>query len=341
MKFLPLGGRGGEWRGFNSPSARKLFNLRIFLCLSLSLGLLGKRSFADQQGGQRPAAYLEYGAGGVENAMGGADTAGRGDAANGFWNPAGLSGLRGFQLENQYTLMSLGQELNFAAFANGYRDMFFYGLSWFLYSAGGDIEARTGPSLEPDSIFGDMEMTFLASIAFKLDPQWSIGWNIKILTQTFNSYSGFGLGEDMGIQLRLTQFETIGLMIQDPFTFMNFDNSITDYVPPTFKAGFAERDVALNAKLHFDLDWSPDLGLEPHLGVEWRPNDVLALRVGGWMENLTAGTSGGAVLIDPTAGFGIYVPMGESQLELDYVILNDRVDQGNFLHQISITGKFL
>lgn len=325
----------------NALLARKSFNFSVFLCVSISLWLPCHPSFADQQGGQRPAAYLEYGAGGMENAMGGADAAGRGDVANGYWNPAGLSGLRGFQVEDQFTLLSLGQQLNYVAFANGYRDIFFYGLSCFFYSAGGDIEARTGPSLEPDSVFGDTELTFLASIAIKLDPRWSLGWTIKVLTQSFDSFNGFGLGEDLGLQCRITKYTTLGLMIQDPLTFFSYDNSITDFIPPTFKAGIAHHDEVLNAKIHFDLNWSPDLGLEPHLGVEWRPTDVLALRAGCWSENLTAGTSGGAVLVNPTAGFGIFVPMGDNQLELDYVILTDRVDSGNFLHQISITGKFL
>ncbi|HTC22386.1 MAG TPA: hypothetical protein VK859_16145, partial [bacterium] len=296
---------------------------------------------ADQQGGQRPAAYLEYGAGGMQNAMGGAAVAGRNDVADGFWNPAGLSGLRGFQVENQYTLLSLGQQLNYLAFANGYRDMFFYGLSFFYYSAGGDIEARTGPTLEPDSVFGDTEMTFLASVAFRLDPQWSIGVNVKVLAQSFNNFSAFGLGEDLGIQCRLTRYTTLGLMIQDPLTFMSYDNSTTDFVPPAFKAGISLHDPTLNAKMNFDLDWSPDLGLEPHLGVEWRPVEVLALRAGCWGENLTAGASGGAILVNPSAGIGIFVPMGDSLLQLDYTLLTDRVDPGDLLQQISVTGKFL
>jgi hypothetical protein len=297
--------------------------------------------WADQEGGQRPAAYLQYGAGGTQNAMGGAAVAGRNDVADGFWNPAGLSGLRGFQVEDQYTVLALGQELNYLAFANGYRDMFFYGLSFVYYSAGGDIEARTGPTLEPDSVFGDTEMTFLASVAFRLDPQWSIGVNAKVLAQSFNNFSAFGLGEDFGIQYRVTRYTTLGLMIQDPLTFMSYDNSITDFVPPTFRAGFSQHDVTLNAKLNFDLDWSPDLGFEPHLGVEWRPVEVLALRVGGWAENLTAGASGGSVLVNPTAGIGVFVPMGDSLLEVDYTLQTDRVDPGNLLHQISVTGKFL
>jgi len=81
-------------------------------------------ALADQQGGQRPAAYLELGVGGMQDAMGGAAVADRNDVACGFWNPAGLTGLRGLQVEDQYTLLALNQQLNYLAFANSLRDKF-------------------------------------------------------------------------------------------------------------------------------------------------------------------------------------------------------------------------
>src|SRR6185295_966624 len=114
-----------------------------------------------QQGGQRPAAYLLYGVGGAQDAMAGAAVANRGDVACGFWNPAGLSGLRGFQVETQSTLLSLNQQLHYLALANSYRNRFFYGISAVFYSAGGDLEAREGPSRDPDSLFEDIEVTVL------------------------------------------------------------------------------------------------------------------------------------------------------------------------------------
>jgi hypothetical protein len=302
------------------------------------------QAYADQQGGQRPAAYLELGAGGTQNAMAGAAVAGRNDVANGFWNPAGLSGLRGFQVEDQYTVLSLGQQLNYLSFANGFREMFFYGISFLYYSAGGDLEARTGPSLNPDSVFGDTELAFLTSVAFRLDHSWSIGGNIKVLVQNFNNFNGFGLGEDLGVQYRVTKNTTLGFVIQDPFTFFDYDNSVEDIFPITVKAGIAQHDETLAAKWDFDLEWSSDLGVRPRLGVEWRPAEVLALRGGCWLGNITSGVSGGGLSVNPTAGFGLLIPVGEnaeSLMEFDYTILADRTDPGNLLHQISLTGKFL
>ncbi len=297
--------------------------------------------WADQQGGQRPAPYLEYGAGGAQVAMGGATAGLRNDVSCGFWNPAGLSGLRGFQIENQYTFLGLNQQLDYFSLANGFRDKFFYGVTAFYYSAGYDLETRVGPSVNPDSIFGDTEFTFISSFAVRLSPRWSVGANFKVLSQSIGGFSGFGFGEDLGVQYRFTKFTTFGFMAQDPYTVFTYANSSYQIVPITLKAGIAHHDEKMAAKINFDLEWSSDLGFRPRCGVEWRPAEVIALRGGFWAGNLTAGTSGGSLTLNFSTGFGILMPMGDSLMELDYHLLPDRLNPGGFLHQLSLVGKFL
>ena len=306
-------------------------------------------ALADQQGGQRPAAYLELGVGGMQDAMGGAAVADRNDVACGFWNPAGLTGLRGLQVEDQYTLLALNQQLNYLAFANSLRDKFFYGVSWIYYSAGNDIEARTGPSLNPDSIFSDTEMTFIGSIAFRFDPRWAFGLNVKVLNQSIGSYSSaVGFGEDLGLQYRMSRDMTLGFVIQDVYSSLTFNSSTSSssndpqqIIPTTLKAGITDHEEQWNLKGSADLDWSQDLGLEPHLGLEWRPLTAIALRGGVWAENLTAGASGGAALVYFTTGVAVLVPVGSDLIEVDYSMMEDRIDAGALINQIAATGKFL
>jgi hypothetical protein len=304
---------------------------------------------ADQQGGQRPAAYLSMGVGGMQEAMGGAAVGVRNDVACGFWNPAGLTALRGFQVEDQYTLLSLNQQLNYLGLANNFRDKFFYGVSWIYYSAGNDIEARTGPSLSPDSVFADSEMTFIVSMAFRLDPRWALGINFKALTQSIGSFSSaFGFGEDIGLQYRLSRDTTLGFVIQDIYTSLTYNSptaaSSTDpeqIVPTTFKVGVAHHQENLNLKAAGDLDWSQDLGFEPHLGLEWRPLPAIALRGGVWAENILAGAAGGSFLAYFTTGVAVLVPVENNLIEFDYSMLEDRINPGALINQIAITGKFL
>lgn len=299
----------------------------------------GGALWADQTGGQRIASYLQWG-GGVADSMGGAAVALRGDVSQGYWNPAGLTGTRGFQFVDQATLLSLDQRLYYSGFSNGYRDVIFYGASIFYYSAGDDIEARNGPSLEPDSVFGDTQMTFLVSLAFKLDPRWSLGGNLKVLTQNFNHFSGLGFGEDLGLQYRLSKEATFGFMVQDPASFMDFDDRSESFVPPTFKAGVSLKEMERGLTGDLDLEWSFDQGLRPRAGMQWRAADALFIRCGGIAENLTGGVGGGALAVYPTGGFGILFPFGEDSLELAYSVLVDRTPGGSLIHRISLMGKY-
>jgi hypothetical protein len=296
---------------------------------------------ADQQGGQRPAAYLQYGFGGPQEAMGGAAVGDRNDVACGFWNPAGLSGLRGLQVEAQDLLLPLNQQLYYLSVANGFQDKFFYGVTGAFYTPGGDLEARTGPTLQPDSLFSDTELTFLTSVAVRISPRWSFGGNVKIMTQNIGNFSGFGIGEDLGIQYRFSKHTTFGFVAQDPFTVFSYSNSNSQIFPATLKAGIAEHDENLSIKGNFDLEWSSDLGFRPRFGMEWRPAEVIAIRGGFWLGNLTSGASGGSLAFNPTCGIGIIVPMGDSLMEFDYTLMPDRIVSGNLLHQVSVTGKFL
>ena len=326
--------------------------MKTILAVLMGIGLAALANdiaLADQQGGERPAAYLEMGVGGMQEAMGGAAVGDRNDVACGFWNPAGLTGLRGLQVEDQYTLLALNQQLNYLAFANNFFDKIFYGVSWIYYSAGNDLEARTGPSLAPDNIFSDTEMTFIGSIAFRIDSRWAVGLNIKVLNQSIGSYtSSVGFGEDLGLQYRVGRDTTLGFMIQDIYSSLTFNSSTSSssgdpqqIIPTTFKVGITDHEGKWNLKGTGDLDWSQDLGLEPHLGLEWRPLTAIALRGGVWAENLTAGASGGAPLVYFTTGVAILVPIGNDLIEVDYSMLEDRIDAGALINQIAVTGKFL
>src|SRR5258708_5252592 len=166
--------------------------LIIWVCLSMS-----QTALADQQGGQRPAAYLRYGFGGPQGAMAGAAVGTRNDVACGYWNPAGLSGLRGLQTEAQDILLPLGQQIYFLSVANGFQDKFFYGFTGVFYTPGGDLEARKGPTFAPDSLFSDTELAFLVSVAVRISPRWSFGANLTILSQNIGVFAGLGFGEDL------------------------------------------------------------------------------------------------------------------------------------------------
>lgn len=317
----------------------KLIKIVFSNCVSVSLWFIMFSPVFAQQGGQRPAVYMGLGVGGTQEAMGGAAVGVRNDPACGYWNPAGLSGIRGFQVEDQYTLLSEGRTLNYLGLAGGYKNKIFYGFS-FIYYGVGDLEARQGPSVDPDSVYGDSEMAFLISLACRLDSRWSLGGNLKFFFNAMGDFSGFGFGEDIGVQFRATKYTTIGFMLQDPLSFLSYSNSTNEFFQPTLRAGIAHLEESLAVKMNFDLEWSGDLGFRPRMGLEWRPIEVIALRGGCWLGGLT-GDGAEGVAARFTGGLGILIPTGGGLTEFGYTLLPDGIVPGGLLHQISLKGKFL
>jgi hypothetical protein len=285
--------------------------------------------------------------------MGGATAGLRDDPSCGFWNPAGLTGIKNIQVEAQNTFLSLNQTLDYFSLGANLRDQIYCGATLLVYSAGNDLEARSGPSLNPDSTFGESEYLALVSGAFRMSPRWSGGFNLKLLLNTLGSYqnaSGTGFGFDLGLQYRVDNDTTFGLSAQDPYTVYSYQNSSSTVIPATLRWGVSRRVENLHGTGAFDLEWSQDLGIRPRLGVEWFPFEVLALRGGVWVGDLTAGATGSQPSLNLTCGLGISIPLqssvgpgrgGVDQIVIDYSLLPDPQQPGAVLHQIAVTGKFI
>ncbi len=310
-------------------------------------------SGAFASGGQRPNAYTEYGVGGAPEAMAGAAVGLRNDPSCGFWNPAGLTAVKNIQIEAQNSFLSLNQSLDYYSFSANLQDSVYCGLSLLAYSAGNDLEVRNGNSMNPDSILSDAEYTGLLSGAFRLSPHWAGGFNLKLLLNNLGnvqSANGTGFGFDTGLQYRVDNDTTIGLVVQDPYTVFTYQDSFSTVIPTTFRWGMNRREESLRGNWAFDLEWSQDLGFQPRLGAEWFPFEVLALRAGVWAGGLNSGDNGVGPTLNLTCGLGILIPLrksfvprqsGVDQIIIDYSLIPDPQQPGAVLNQIAASGKFM
>jgi len=310
-------------------------------------------AFVFASGGQRPDAYMEYGVGGGPEAMAGAAAGLRDDPSCGFWNPAGLTGIKNIQIEAQNSFLSLNQTLDYFSLGANLQDKIYCGLTLLAYSAGSDLEARSGPSLNPDSTFGESEIAGLLSGAFRLSSRWSGGFSLKLLLNSLGSIqnaSGTGFGFDLGLQYRVDNDTTFGLAAQDPYTVYTYQNSSTSIIPTTLRWGVRHKVERLHGTGAFDLEWSQDLGFRPRLGVEWFPLEVLAIRGGAWVGDLTSTGAGTQPSLNLTCGVGVIIPLqsglvpGQAwvdQIAIDYSLIPDPQQSGSLLHQLAVTGKFM
>lgn len=295
----------------------------------LMLATVGTLGAASDRGGERPAAYMSMGFGGRQVAMGGAGTALSGGLAAGTWNPAALTGVRTFQCYTQYAFLSEDRTLAYLGLGNRLESSpLSYAIAWIYFSAGGDLEFRQAPSLEPVYTFSDSQMAFLITTAYRLDERWSLGLNLKIMTHWLDQAFGWGFGEDLGFQFRVSRDTKFGFVVQDPMSALKFQNSDSGKTPPTVKMGMAHLFWDPQITFSADLAFSNDRGMVPYGGVEWRPMSGFALRA-GWGDDSFRG------------GFGISTRGTKLAEEFNYVMSQDALDQGGFLHRLSLGLRFL
>jgi len=307
------------------------------LGMGIFLLLTGAPLWAADNGGLQPAAYLNLGVGGEENAMGGAAVGLAGEAFGAFWNPSELISVQGTQVALEHTVLSLNRALEALSVSANYQDRYYLGLTVLDYSDGNDLEARSEPTLNPDAVFSDTNMAFLATAAFHLDREWDFGFNVKVLIQNYGLAdlpTGFGLGEDLGIQFRPSPATTIGFVVQDPLSNFLYSDGTDAFFPATLRGGLAQEFLDLHLRADLDLEWQTALGLAPHLGLEWKPVDSIALRAGYWIQ-VNSGEDGFG------AGIGILIPEPRERMEFDYTILPDRLSAGQILQQLSLSVNFL
>ncbi len=317
-------------------SSLSRFRPRVF-GLGILLGLIGTPLWAADNGGLQPAAYLNLGVGGEENAMGGAAVGLGGEAFGAFWNPAELISVQGTQAAVEHTVLSLNRALEALSVSANYQDRYYLGLTVLDYSDGNDLEARSEPTLNPDAVFSDTNLAFLATAAFHLDREWDFGFNVKVLIQNYGLGglpTGFGLGEDLGLQYRPSPATTIGFVVQDPLSNFLYSDGTDAFFPATLRGGVAEEFSDLHLRADVDLEWQTALGLEPHAGLEWKPVDAIALRAGYWIQ-INSGEDGFGT------GIGILIPQPGERMEFDYTILPDRLSAGQLLQQMTLAVNFL
>ncbi len=284
---------------------------------------------AADRGGERPAAYMGLGFGGRQVALGGAAASLPGGLAGAVVNPAILTGVRTFQFYTQYAFLTEDRTLAYLGLGNRLeKSPLSYAISWAYFSAGGDLEARLGPSAAPLYTFSDSQMAFLVTTAYRLNETWAVGTSVKVFTHWLDTDMGWGLGTDLGLTYRVSGNTRIGVSAQDLLSAVRFSNSDSGRIPPTFKAGVSHLFYGPQVIATLDLSQASDLGFEPCGGLEWRVKSGIALRV-GWGQDLLRG------------GFGLTSRGSRTAQEFNYVVSQDALVDGALLHRVSLGLRFL
>jgi len=278
------------------------------------------------------AAFLRAGVDARYFGMGGVGTATANDVSAAYWNPAGLSLLKGFSLTGMFTGgMTFDRNHNWVGAAYGF-DKFALALSW-INAGTTDLTSFNAGGVKGHT-FDFSENSVMLSAATQSGPL-SVGVSGKLVTQDVGTHvigSGEdnvnGLGLDFGAQFALTEYARLGISVQDLFTQVG-DQSAGDV-----------NDIPSN--LRFGGALSPIDGMT--LGVDFEKtrdaNDYLFHAGGEYWVPLSDDFRGALRLGVDDGDFAGGIGLGLSFFEFNYAYVVEPQDFLNENHRFSLNLNF-
>jgi len=300
--------------------------LAVLHCLAVAPAPAGAQDAPDQN--NHTAVFLRSGVDARYLAMGGLGAAAADNVAAGYWNPAGLSFVRGFSVTGMTTSgLDFDRRHNYLAGAWG-TERVALGLSW-INAGTDDIPGASGSGASTGT-FAFNENAILLSAAARAASA-AFGVNAKLVTQDLGTAAPgggdntvLGYGVDLGVQIYPTQFARVGFMIQDLFGRVGSASGNADHTPANLRAGLALEPMdgfLVSAEVEKTRD---DANIRFHLGGEYE------VPLG---TDLTGAVRFGSREGDLSGGFGL----GFRSFRVDYAYVIEPQAFLNENHRVSLT----
>lgn len=280
--------------------------LALLATFALPLSLPAANKYAGE--------FLTHGVGARALGMGSAFVAVADDVTSGYWNPAGVADVRARAVQLMHS-ETFGDVVNYdtGAYVHPLDGKAAIALT-FVRLAVDDIPFTNFEQDEdriyydPDKITweSDSEAAMLVTYARRVSRTLRLGGNLKMIRKSIANYTCYGLGFDLGAKLDVFEGTTLGANIQDvSTTFLSWDTGERERILPTAKLGVAQRwrvpsmngtlTLAADADLRFENRLLADeyhlgtMTADTHYGVEFVYRDLVGVRAGLAMAQLTAG----------------------------------------------------
>lgn len=298
--------------------------------------------------------FLSMGVGARSLGMGSAYVALGGDVTYGYWNPAGLANIQYPEISAMHSRRFGGiVNYDYAGFAMPFRGNASLGLNLIRVAVDDiPIPVLPRPDLGLDQSYTDengnivsnrpyvdryvnnADYAIFLSYARQKSRAFAYGANAKFIRRGVGDNSAWGIGFDIGALWRPVDKLTLGANFQDvTTTLLAWDTGTQELISPTLKTGFGysidlgfisstlliagDTDIRFeNRKFASQLNAGP-VSFDFHAGTELLVHNLIALRVGDDLGNLTAGA-------------GIRLP----RLDIDYAFLSN--DDFKVTHRVSL-----
>ena len=214
---------------------------------------------------------LSIGVGARPLGMGGAFAAVADDASTSYWNPAGMTNIKGVEVSSVKLtkINDLDTKYSYVNLVYNAEKAGAFGVGWLRQAIGGIKISGISPSDEPltlDELKENADNAVYFAYAYPIVDGFSMGTSIKLLLGNYPAfvYTGggsdiaeatvnyFGYGFDLGLYFNLAAFVkdvnlSIGLNVQDIYTTIEWDEingvteGFTENVGINFKPGIAYR----------------------------------------------------------------------------------------------------
>ena len=286
----------------------KIKNL-IFVCIIL----LSTQIQAGDAGRETP---FSIGAGARALGMGGGFISLADDASAIYYNPAMLPYLNYQEFSVMHIDLFEGTQYNYAGWVFPDTKLGGFGVGFFRIGTD-DILGRS--NFIADRTFGYSQSQILVSYGQKLSTDVSFGASFKIVNQSLDELSDYGLGLDIGFSLKLSKYITSGMIFRDIVPAELKLDAISETTPISYAGGigikalpFIKKSV-INAA--FELEKIEDRTVKVHSGSEILIDNKFAIRGGYDKDNIS---------------FGAGVLINRIKVDYAYKILDDINDSHRF-----------
>jgi hypothetical protein len=335
---------------------KKIYSLLIWLTLALLIGTVPAFAGDDARIGTAGGVQVLVPVGARDLAMGGSNVANTAGVDAIYWNPAGLSRMKG-TAAGAFSTMSIFNDIHVNYLALGFKAGAFGNLGVSLKSFSfGDIPETTID--DPDGLSGrTFSPTFVTAgltYARRLTDAIQVGFTGKLIYESIPRASGSAFAFDMGIQynqLGGIPGLAIGLTVKNIGTNLTYKGSglITqttseyldriasnDQLPAVIElgVGYQRTITEENNLLISGVFLNNNFGNDNYkFGAEYNFRDLFALR-GGYL--LYENTNTSDVLYRFTLGAGLHYNVSGTDLTFDYTYRDSQYFDGNNLFSVGI-----
>lgn len=223
-------------------------------------------------------------------AMGGGYTSLADDASAVFYNPAGLAALQYQEVSFMHMALFEGTICDYASWA--YPVLSLGGFAAAYMRIGTDDIIKRSGFVELGS-FDYSTSQFLISYGRRLRGGLALGVSLKVVNQTLDTYSDYGVGLDFGMTASLYKNLSAGIIVRDMIPASIKLDTTSELTPLSVVGGLSLKRIKLTEKVDltasFDLEKVENRSTKVHTGAEAVFDGAYALRAGYDRDNFSFG----------------------------------------------------